>query len=132
MRSHKEDFERLLGQASSLVVVFWQEYNKLGIPGTMWPPPYLRDVIDRLVKYVTRVYKPASTNYFFVLFFKIYSTVYYIYKLVKRKSQKRFAKRILVGYFGLRDIGKFKKYQRKLGSVASSFQVHDQSISLQC
>ena len=29
-----------------------------------------------------------------------------------------------MGYFGLRDLGKFKKYQRKLGSVASGFQVH--------
>lgn len=42
---------------------------------------------------------------------------------MKRKSQKSLTKRTLVGYFGLRDIGKFKKYQRKLGSVASGFEV---------
>jgi hypothetical protein len=43
---------------------------------------------------------------------------------MKRKSQENVAKRILVGYFGLRDLGKFKKYHRKLDDVASGFQVN--------
>ena len=44
---------------------------------------------------------------------------------MKRNSQKNFTKRTLEGYFGLRDLGKFKKYQRKLVSVASGFEVQD-------
>lgn len=107
VRSHKEDFERLLGHASSLVVVFWQLCNKSEIPGKLWPPPNLRNVIDKLV-----------------------DTVYYIHKLMKRKSEESLAKRIVVGYFGLRDLRKFKKYQRKLDAVASSFESEPHNVKI--
>ena len=70
VKSHKEDFERLLSQATSLVVVFWQSYVREGIPGSMWPPPYLREPVDRLVEYVSglseRYCERASTNYLFL------------------------------------------------------------------
>ena len=42
---------------------------------------------------------------------------------MKRKSKESFTKRILLGYFGLRDLGKFEEYQRKLDYVASGFEV---------
>ena len=51
---------------------------------------------------------------------------------MKRKSQKSLTKRILGGYFGVRDIGKIKKYQRNLGSVASGFEVQDLIASISC
>ena len=49
-----------------------------------------------------------------------------------RKSQRNFAKRVVVGYFGLRDRRKFKKYQRKLGSVAAGFEVQDLITWISC
>ena len=51
--------------------------------------------------------------------------MYRIHKFMKRESQKSITKRVLVGYLGLRDLGKFEKYQRKLDSVASGFEVQD-------
>ena len=51
--------------------------------------------------------------------------MYFIHKFMKRKSQESFTKRTFVGYLGLRDLGKFKKYERKLDSVASVFEVQD-------
>ena len=42
---------------------------------------------------------------------------------MKRKCEKNVVKRMLVGYLGIRDIGKFKKYQRKLDSVVLGLEV---------
>lgn len=53
LKSHRKDFERLLGVASTLVITLWQlyidgaKYRSLG-----WPPPKLRNLLDELVEYV--------------------------------------------------------------------------------
>lgn len=108
LRNHKEDFERLLGDASGLVVVLWQSYNesKSKYHSLTWPPPKFRKAVDELVKTVER-----------------------IHGLIKRKS-KNFAKRILVGVLGIRDLGKLEKYQRRLDSVATSLESKPNTINI--
>jgi hypothetical protein len=103
-----------------LLITFWRIYQELGIPGTMWPPPNLRKLIYGLEEYMTPILDVSQHS---INFFLLFSTVYNIHKFMKRKSEKNVAKRILVGYFGLRDLGKSRKYQRKLGFVASSLEV---------
>jgi len=78
----------------------------VGIPGSMWPPPYLKEATDKLI-----------------------NTVDFIHKFMIR-SQKSSTKRILVGYFGLRDLRKFKKYERKLDSVASGFESPPNNVNI--
>lgn len=56
----------------------------------------------------------------------LYRTVYRIHQLMKRKNKKNVVKRTLVGCFGLRNLGKFKKYQRRLDSVALFLEVRIQ------
>lgn len=59
----------------------------------------------------------------------VYRTIHHIHKFLKRKT-KPVAKRALVGVFGIRDLGKFKKYQRKLDSIAFSLEVKSNYDSL--
>jgi len=49
---------------------------------------------------------------------------------MKRRSQKGLTKRTLVGYFGLRDLGKFKKYERDLDSVALGFESEPNNVNI--
>ena len=42
---------------------------------------------------------------------------------MERKCEKNLAKRVLVGCFGIRDLGKFNKYQRRLDSMALFLEV---------
>jgi len=101
-RKHKENFERLLCSASCLVVVFWQLYITTESDPLFWPLPGLRKVLDELAE-----------------------TIFDVYRLMKRKSRENIARRVLEGFFGVRDIGKLKKYQRRLESVASGLEVRD-------
>ena len=45
---------------------------------------------------------------------------------MRRKCEKNVVKRILVGCFGIRDLGKFDRYQRRLDSVALGLKVRTQ------
>ncbi|KAF8815494.1 hypothetical protein BYT27DRAFT_7193504 [Phlegmacium glaucopus] len=108
LRNHEDDFKRLLGDASGLVVVFWQLYNrhnksKSPLP---WPPPKFTPVINILLETVDR-----------------------IHKLMKRKSEKNPVKRTLLGHFGLRG-RKFEKYQWRLDSVASFLENTPNNINI--
>jgi hypothetical protein len=55
LKNHKKDFERLLGEASTLCFIIWQLYieGKLMYYRSLdWPPPKLRDLVDDFVEYV--------------------------------------------------------------------------------
>ncbi|KAF8805487.1 hypothetical protein BYT27DRAFT_7212972 [Phlegmacium glaucopus] len=95
LEKHEEDFERLLGNASGLVIVFWKKYNK-SKSRSLWPPPKFQKPIKELVQ----------------------------------KCEKNPAKRILVGCFGIRDLGSFKEYQERLDSVASFLEGRPNNIEL--
>lgn len=51
LRDHEDDFKRLLGDASGLVVVLWQSYKKSNFT-SLWPPPKFAPFIDELAVYV--------------------------------------------------------------------------------
>ena len=118
LKNHRKDFERLLGVASTLVITLWQlyidgaKYRSLG-----WPPPKLRNLLEELVEYVVF---PSEWHKTFTL---VYSTTSCIHKLMGRKSEKNPAKRVLLGCFGIRDLGKFNKYQQRLCIMALRLQV---------
>ena len=85
-----------------------------------WLPPKLSDLLDELEEYVVCPSEWCKT------FTLVYSTTCRIHKLMERKSEKNLAKRVLLGCFGIRDLGKFNKYQRRLGVLALSLQVMTQ------
>ena len=85
-----------------------------------WPPPKLRNSLNELVEYVVCPFEWCKT------FTLVYSMACHIHKLFGRKSEKNFAKRLLLGCFGIRDLGKFNIYQRKLTIMASCLQVTTQ------
>ena len=91
------------------------KYNSL-----VWPPPRLRNLLDELIEYVVCPSEWCKTLTLF------YSMACRIHKLSGRKSEKNFAKRVLLGYFGIRDLGKFNKYQQRLTVMASYLQVTTQ------
>jgi len=111
-----------------LVVILWQLY----IEGKEryhhlldWPPPKLKDLLDELVEYVVCPFDWCKS------FTLVYSTTCGIHKLMRRKSENSLAKRVLLGYFGIRDHGKFNKYQQRLGVVASRLQSKPHNIRIQ-
>ena len=113
------DFERLLDQASTLVVILQQlhikekpKFHSLG-----WPPPKLRDLHNELVEWVICPSEWCKT------FTLVSSVTSGIHKLMVRKSEKNLAIRVLLGCFGIRDIGKLNIYQRRLGIMALNLQV---------
>lgn len=122
LNNHKKDFERLLGEASTLVIILWQlyielkaKYHSLG-----WPPPKLKNLLDELVEYV------VCPSEWYKTFTLVYSTTCHIHKLMGRKSEKNPVKRVLLGCFGIRDLGKLNIYQRRLGIMALCLQVTTQ------
>jgi len=96
LQDHKEDFEKIIGRASILVIALWQSYKKKD-HSRVWPTPKLRIVVDYFIETVQR-----------------------IHKLLKRKS-KNFAKRFFKAYV-VRDLGKFKKYEERLDSIAEDLE----------
>lgn len=86
-------------------------------PPLGWPPPKLRDLLDELVVYVICPSEWCKTLTL------VYSTTCRIHRLMGRKSEKNLAKRVLLGCFGIRDLGKFNKYQQRLGNMTLSLQV---------
>lgn len=104
---YKKDFQRLLGEASCLVVVLQQLYNNSRSLRSIWPPLGFNGHIKELIH-----------------------TVYRVHGLMTRKCEKNLANRILVGCFGIRDLGKFKKYQRRLDSVASGLESKPNMINI--
>ena len=115
---YKKNFQRLLGEASCLVVILQQLYNNSH-------SPWFNLATSRFEKAYQRAYtvcgcsfrspcKPPNISF--------YSTVYRVHGLMTRKCEKSFVKRIPVGFFRIRDLGKFKKYQWRLDSVASGLK----------
>jgi len=49
---------------------------------------------------------------------------------MRRKSEKNLAKRVLLGCFGIRDLGKFNKYERRLGIMAFCLQSKPNNINI--
>ena len=108
-----------------MVVFFCQLYIELKVKyrsqlDSRWPPPKYEGPLDELEAYVF-----CPSNWFWTLTL-FYSTTRRIHELMGRKSEKSLAKRVLLGCFGIRDLGKVNKYQQKLGAVALRLQVTTQ------
>ena len=124
VKNHEEDFKRLFWSASVLVIVLWRlhdEHRRGPTSRKIWPPPELAKHFDKFVKWVpfhlTLRWRGLVPNRFL-----LHRTVCRIHEFMKRNSET-ISKRIVSGYFGIRDIGKFKKYQQKLDSVALALEV---------
>ena len=52
LQNHKEDFERISGRASILIIVLWQSYKKSKHRSLVWPTPKLKIVVDHHIEYV--------------------------------------------------------------------------------
>jgi len=109
LKDLKKDFERLLAEVSTLVVIVWQLYIGLKVKyhSLGWPPPKLKNFLEELVDMACL-----------------------IHELLLRKSEKNLAKRVLLGCFGIRDLGKFNKYQRRLGIMALFLQSKPHNINI--